>query len=355
MLLTSLALAGLIGLAGLVPLTTQALTRTAEEVLEEAPALVVRRLNRGGWDVMPETAVAQIRKITGVTGAFLRIFGTVTGPRGPLTIVGRPPKSLAPLIERPLKDGEAAVGPGVAAAVGSSIVLEALGRHTLNVVHKWPKPTAMVTHSLVVTTPNTAREILGIPEGYGSDLAVEVFHDDEATALIADLRDALPFPVRITRREEAIGQIAVSLGRRATLSFYLYVPSLIGLFLLIIATIRERLSNRQEAGLLKALGWTTSDVFTFHLLRAVLIGMPGAVIGVTGAFFLVTSPGVSWPLSLFYGWDTATPPNLALSPSGVLMGLAIISGAVLVPWITAAALPSLTSSTEDPADLLRGG
>jgi ABC-type lipoprotein release transport system permease subunit len=322
-------------------------------MLRDAPSLVVRRIDGGGWAPMPDTAAQKIRDIIGVTRVQRRTFGAVTGPGGPLTVHGRPDEPSSTR-HGTLKDDEALVGPGVPLDTGEELTLKGAVTRRLRVAGRWPDHTAMATQDIAVTTVSTAKALLGLSKDYDSDLAVWVHRDEEANAVVPDIQEALDFAVHVTTREEAVGREAAFLAKRAGLSLFFFLPALIGLVLIIAASVRERLSFKGEVGLLKALGWTTSDVLTFHLMRAAVVGAPGAVLGVAAAFASVALPGVTWPLEIFFEWDTAPPP-LVLSFHGAAVALATIGGGVIAPWLAAAALPAFTGSAVDPAELIKGG
>jgi hypothetical protein len=353
-LLTSLGLGLLITLLGALAVTAEALDDTTAVILQDAPSLVVRRLDGGGWAPMPDTAASEIRGITGVTAVAPRLFGPVAGPDGPLTVYGTAGALSPAPISRNVGDDEVIVGPGVQATAGDGLLLRGAVPRRLRVAGKWPEETAMITQDIAVTSQATARALLGIRPGYSSDLAVWVYRDEEASAIIPDLQAALGFPAQITLRDEALGREAAFFAKRSGLTFVLFVPAILGLALLVAAAVRERLSARGEIALLKALGWTTGDVATAHLLRALLIGAPGILIGTAAAYASAAFPGVTWPLELFFDWDTS-PPGLVLTAKGGLTALAAVVGGVLVPWLVAAALPVWTGSAADPSDLLRGG
>jgi hypothetical protein len=354
-LLTGAALALLVGLVGALVLASHALAKTAEQLLAEGPALVVRRLQGGGFDAMPSEAAARLAHVTGVTGLFRRTFGTVSSPDGPLTVHGSAALTATGQTGRPLGDQEVVLGPGVNGARGDTIALEGAVALTLRVVGKLPASTGMVTHDTILTTERTARALLGIPEGYVSDIALSVYHQAEAEALVPDIAKVLPFPVHITTRREAIEREATFYARRSGLGFLLVVPAIMGLALIIAGTVRERLAVRGEVGLLKALGWTTADVATFHLLRAIVIGVPAVLVGTTAAVASVALPGVTWPLAVLGDWGSLSPPPLSLTLEGGLTALAVIACGVLVPWTAAAVVPILAKSAEDPAEHMRGG
>ena len=126
------------------------------------------------------------RAVLGVVSVKPRIWGIVNGPDGPLTIIGVAPghpcrqayKNLLPRLPGP---GQAIVGPGVAAGESADILqLEGAMRGTYQVIGRLPDKTGIFTHDLVLLNAQDARRLISLPDGYASDLAVEVFHEEEA-------------------------------------------------------------------------------------------------------------------------------------------------------------------------------
>lgn len=352
-LLTGLGLGLGVALVGALVLVAHALETTAAEILRDAPSLVVRRIEGGGWQPMPAAAASKIRGIIGVIRVEPRTFGAVSGPDGPLTVYGRP-HGLQSTPFDTIEDGEVLLGPGTPLKIDDELTLKGAVTRRLRVAGKWPEDTAMSTQDIAVTNRSAARTLLGLPEDHDSDLAVWVHREAEAEAVFPDIQEALGHAVHITTREQALGREAAFLAKHAGLSLLFFIPAVIGLVLIIAAAVRERLSLKGEVGLLKALGWTTSDVATFHLLRAAIVGVPGVVLGTAVAFASVALPGVTWPLEIFFDWDTA-PPSLVLSVDGAAVTLATIGAGVVAPWLAAAALPAFSGSATDPTELIRGG
>ena len=87
-LLTAAVIWLLIAVAGTVVLLTFSLSGTAEKVLENAPAIVVRRVDTGGWVPIPVGEAAAIAgNIRGVTGVRPRVWGIVRASDGPVTAI----------------------------------------------------------------------------------------------------------------------------------------------------------------------------------------------------------------------------------------------------------------------------
>ena len=62
---------------------------------------------------------------------------------------------------------------------------------------------------------------------------------------------------------------------------------LFALLLLVVTMSRQAARERYEIGVLKAVGWSTSDILTRQLFRTLLVGVPAVVFGLVVAFFVV--------------------------------------------------------------------
>jgi hypothetical protein len=355
--LSASALAALVVVGATALLLTQAVSETGTRLLADSPALVVRRINAGGWAPMPaDDAVRSAAAVAGVTAARPRIWGVVSSPEGPLTLVGTPESLTSGLtaegIERPPSRGEVVVGPGVDA--GDVLQLTGAARSTLKVVGRMNPTTSMVAHDLVLTHPDDARRLLGIGAGYVSDLALDVFHDQEIEAIVPDLSKAFPWPVQISTRRQAIAQYSGGLMRRGGLVCLALVPGILALALILAGKLKHAAALSQEAGLLKAFGWTTTDLVHLHLVQAVLTGLPAVMAGLLIAYALVFWPGATWPGRLFLGWGLRSP-ELYLDTAGAGPVLAVIGALVFLPYLAASLWPVLRTAAVDPVDVIQRG
>lgn len=186
-----------------------------------------------------------------------------------------------------------------------------------------------------------------------ADLGVWVRHPEEVVSLVPEIREAAGTAIRMTTRDELRRRDAAFLARRSGLALWLLVPAVLGLALLTASSMRERLSDGSEVGLMKALGWTTGDVAACHLWRAVVVAVPGVVLGLLAAFLSAAAPDVTWPLALLWEWE-GHPVPAGITAESALVSLSVICGGVLVPWLTAAVVPIWLGSAADPADWLQG-
>jgi hypothetical protein len=359
-ILAAFTLFALVACIATVLLLTHALEGTARRILEMGPSLVVRRVSPGGWVPIPaEESESIARDVPGVTRARARLWGLVSTPSGPVTAVGigeadlQDGEEIGPV--RLPGRGEAVTGPGVSAQDGDApLVLAGARTMSFRVSARLPAKSGMTAHDIVVLHAEDARLLLGLPEGHASDLAIDVFHPEEEEAILPDLAEAFPWPVRITTRSETVGLYAGGAARRGGIALVLAAPAILAGAFLVAGSARDRVGRKREVGLLKAMGWTTGDVVRLHLIRAVATGLPATALGLCAAYLLVLWPGASWPGALLFGWH-GRPPGLHLSPSGAWLILIEVAALAFVPWLAAHLWPSIRGSAADPQELIRGG
>jgi hypothetical protein len=346
----------LITILGTALLLSEALSTTAGLLLKESPSVVVRRVSPLGWSALPaEKSIRLARSVPGVLHAAIRIWGTADSSGGPVTVFGFDgSRSIGGLNESaPVpKRGEAVLGAGITTGEDPDF-LKLAGHNTLifNVIDTLAAKTSMVAHDMVLVHPDDARQVLGIAEGYASDLIVDVFHETEAEAILPDLAGVFPWPVRMTTRTEAAGIYISASARRSGIVYITIIPGILALALIVVGVVKGQIGQSCNVGLFKAFGWTTTNIFQMQLLKALVIGIPAVTAGMVVSYGLVLRPGSSWPGVLFFGWKD-NPPPLFLNASGAFLALIEIAVLIFLPYLAAALWPALRAAVSDPQDLI---
>ncbi len=366
-LLIGAALASVIVAASVPVLFSRGLSESAKNLLQEGPSIVARRISAGQWAPIPvEEAVEAAESVPGVTSARPRIWGTVGGPDGPVTVVGqtgqrpektgKPKKSAEPTLF-PAR-GEAIVGYGTLSGneseqgEGNPLALHGEKSLSFEIAGTFDKKHSMAVHDVVLLHEDDARELLGLAPGFASDLAIRVFHEQEADAVLPDLADAFPWPSRMTTRGETLKMYTASTARRGGLFYLVLAPCILALALICAAGSRASGRGDYEAGLLKALGWTTRDIVRLFVYRAILVAAPSSAAASALSVFLMFRPGIAWPGYLFFGWKH-NPPGFFMDPSGAIPALMLSVAAVLTPYLASALWPAVACASADPCELLR--
>lgn len=358
-LLMALSLGLLTAMMATGLLLSQALTATTSRLLDQGPDLVVRRVTPDGGRPISIHATDLALKIPGITAARTRIWGTVSTPQAAVTVVAADRDAIkrldATLAIKAPGPGEAVAGNGVRPPeTDALLVLQGTGKITVRITQRFPPEADLATHDLVMLHPDDARRLLGLAPEEACDLALAVFHPDEAEALRPELARIFPWPVHITTRQETRKHYATAFGRRGGLAVILYIPAVIALALLTAAVIRQQIGNRSRVGLLKALGWTSRDIVGLQIAKAAIVGLPAIAGGLMLAYALVYGPSPTWAGMLLLGWQE-TAPILHLDAGFAAPVFLEVAGILLIPYLAAVLWSSLVQAASNPHDLLNRG
>jgi hypothetical protein len=362
-LLLGITLTLTIAIVGTLLLFPRAVQDTLNTLLNASPSIVLRRFDAAGFCPLPVSAsVRAAQTVVGVVAVRPRIWGLVNGPDGLLTLVGVQregmPQGLAGQLTRLPERGEVIIGFGVASGKfagqsGGTLELEGVTRQTYQIIDRLPEKTSLFTHDLILMNPEDARHLIGLPKGYASDLAIDVFHEEEQDAILSDLAAAFSWPVRCVTRRQSQGMSASRLNRARTLVAITVIPAVLALCLLVAVNTRKSMGRQSDLGIMKATGWTTGDIIRFQMYRELFVCLPSAVVGICLSFVLVYGPGASWVADFFFGWKTI-PPSFYLQTTGAATVVLEVAALVLVPVIASAFLPALKGATSDVHDMIKG-
>jgi len=357
-LLRAAALGALTILVAAVLLLSEALDRSAAHWVARGPALVVRRVGHDGFRPIPAAEGIRIAAaLPGVTAARARVWGTAATDAGPVTVLGddawlqthlwRDPPGRTPAPGEAfsgMEDAQAGKRRRLTVDGAASLAVRLVGRLAPGL----PAPFG----DLLLLAPQDARQVLGLGSDEASDLALEVFHPGEATALKADVHAAFPWPVSVQTQSEVRRAYAAGFGQRSGLVLLMYVPALLALALIVLDTATLQSGLRRHIGLLKALGWTTADAVRLQMVKSVLLGLPAVALGAALAATLVWSPWSAGLARVLLGWQDAFP-GAAIAPGAMLLIGLEIFGFIFLPFLVAGLWPALTSAVANPEDLLR--
>ncbi len=322
--------------------------------MEQAPDLIIRRIDAGGWAPMPAAeALSRVNTVPGALEPTPRIWGVVPGPAGPVTVIAAPgniPADLPSGMTAP-ESGQAIVGEGVARHLDTQpLTLGNRPAVAVNVVGTFDAGTGLATHDLVWLAPADARRILKLGPGQISDLTIRLFHRDEAQAIQTDLTRAFDWPIHIVDNRTAALRLhnrAAAIGSTVLLTC---VPALLALMLVVAGTVVESAGNRRHWGLLKSIGWTSADIIRLQLIKAAMICLPAVTGGLAGAYAAVFHPVLAG-VTAFWLAGSQHLPALTLNSTGAAWIMATIAALVGLPYLATVYLATLRDATSDAAPL----
>jgi lipoprotein-releasing system permease protein len=331
---------------------TGAIKREARIVLSGAPEVVVQKLLAGRHDLIPASYAEALKKIVGVSAVKGRLWGyyyePATGANYTLVAGGGSQ-------QRP---GTIAIGQGVArtlqAAKGDLIPLRGTdGTYvSFEVDDIFSAASELVSSDLIRISDQDLRSLFGIPDGYYTDLTLKVRNPREVFVVADKIRRVLP-DTRPVLRDEILRTYDAIFDWRSGLLLVIFTGA--GAAFIIFAWDKATslsLEERHEIGILKAVGWETSEVIAMKSYEGIVISLvsffTGTLLAYAHVFF---SPALLFE-PVLKGWSVLYPhfqlvPHLTVYHVGALFFLTV------VPYTVATVIPSWSAATIDPDAIMR--
>jgi ABC-type lipoprotein release transport system permease subunit len=330
----------------------QALKREARELLVQAPDMVVQRMVAGRHDPIPTIQAEAIRAIRGVEGVQPRLWGYYYDPvfGGNLTVMAANDQELAV--------DSIWVGRGVARSMrvneGDLISLRGYGgQPILFAVQKiLPEASELVSSDLILMSEKDVRALFNFPEGLATDLAVTAGNPRELATIAAKIVELFPdtrpiMKTEILRTYEAIfdwrgGLMVVVLGS-AILAFIIFAwDKATGL----------SAEERKEIGILKSIGWESSDVLLLKFWEGAVVSLMAFLSGVLLAYVHVFFFSASLFEHALKGWSVLFP-RYRLVPALDAYQLTVLFFLTVLPYTAATLVPIWRAATVDPDAAMR--
>ena len=329
-----------------------ALKREATIILNDAPDLVVQRLIAGRQDLIPKIYAEEIAKIRGVSEVQPRLWGYYFDSWNGVnyTIMASDDPSLRP--------GKASVGSGVARSMGMNVgnmfPLRAQAKIPLilEVDNIFLSRSDLRAADMIVITQGDFQQLFNFPNGQATDLAVTVGNAKELSTVASKIASLYPDsrPILKSEIQRTYQSIFDWRGGMALLILASTVISFI-IFALDKATGLSA-EERKEIGILKSIGWETSDVLLLKFWEGVVISLTAFVVGVILAYahvFFLSAPLFAQALK---GWSMLYP-RFQLVPVVDLYLLVVLFFFTVVPYTAVTIIPCWRAATIDPDAAMR--
>jgi len=350
---------------------TDALRLEYRTTADAMPDLIVQRLVAGRPALIEEREAEAIRPLPAVASVVPRVWGYYFVPSlsGNLTVVGadvdrsevRRDLALAVTRGRDLQrdgTGEMVLGEALAGFLGLEIEDE-LGIPVagetvfLELVGTFRSESALRTADVLLVNETDARRLLQVPAGHATDIAVRLTTPDESIVVARKIAERLA-GTRIIDRKLLRRAYDLTFDTRGGILAAMLLPALLAFLVL----AWDRLAGlgpaeRREIGVLKAIGWETSDVLAMRMWESALLAAAGAAVGVAGAYLLVFQAGAPGLSSLLLGWSAIYPPLDLVPAVDLAQGLALVC-ATVVPFVAVSVVPAWRAATLDPDQAMRG-
>jgi ABC-type lipoprotein release transport system permease subunit len=343
--------------------------------LKYAPDLTVQGIAGGRQTFIDLAYVGIIRGLGGVREVTQRIWGYGNVGNYLLVIVGidltKP--VFEPTAVYPLEAGSflsaqenntVVVGKGVASLLGAqvgdklTILSESNKARQYTVKGIFNSEASIYNADIILMNINDARVFFNVPEGKVTDINVYVSQTDPANyvALLDYVaRDISSQPnVRVLTKDVLLKAQETTYAGRAGFSSVVWYVILIAVALIAFnQTVVVGHESRFEVGLLKALGFSTSDVIKVRLIESAVLGaLAGSVGLIVGVVYDIVL-GAPVLREFMLGWAVLYPGfavPVYINIQTVLLTYAI----TIVPLLFATVIPSWLNATVDPDIAMRG-
>lgn len=329
-----------------------ALRATARDLLAGAPEIVAQRLTAGRHDLMPADRLAAVQGIRGVRKVEGRLWGYHYD-----AAVGANYTLMVPS-EQPPQVGSAQVGGALARARGLAAG-DVLSLRAYNGT-AWPlriagildERTELVSADLMLVSEKDFRGLFNYPAGHYTDLALAVTNPAEVRRVAQKVLERLP-DSRVIPRDEMRRTYAGVFDWRQGLLLVVSAIALVA-FALLAWDKAAGLSaeERREIGILKAVGWESSDVMAMKLWEGLLISLLAFLLGYVLAWVHVFYFDGAIFRPVLQGWSVLYP-HFRLTPQVDVMQVATLFCLTVLPYVAATLVPVWRAATTDPDQVLR--
>ena len=331
---------------------THAMKEEASLILRGTPEMVVQRLMAGRHELIPPAYGRVISGIRGVTAVEGRLWGYYYDP-----VVGANYTLMVPR-HAPPPEGSIVIGKGLSRQrqiyEGDMLSFRAHdGRPRSFVVQGILSPESeLVSADLILISEKGFRDFFGLPRPYVTDLAVSVKNPQELVTIARKISEILPETRPIIRDEMTRTYDAV-FDWRGGMVVVLFMTSLLA-FAILAWDKASGISaeERREIGILKAIGWETSDVILMKVWEGLVVSLLSFLLGIVFAYFHVFSGSAFLFAQALKGWSTLYPV-FRLAPFVGLAQVALLFFLTVVPYTVASMLPSWKSAVVDPDAVMR--
>lgn len=346
-------------------LFSNGLKREAANVLASAPDLIVQRILGGRHDLIPLEYTGKIKNIPGIGAVDPRYWGYYYDPltEANYTLQGidtTSRKTLQLLDGRlPADNDECAVGAGVATlkktGTGGELIL-VNSRNTgvfYNVVGVFRADSSLLTNDLIVLPNEAVVDFFGYPPAMATDIAVQVYNRNEVQTVAAKIKRYFPDSRPITKTE-LVRTYDMVFNWRSGMMLSVFTAAVIS-FCILAWDKATGISadEKREIGILKAIGWGTSEVMALKFWEGLIIALTAFLLGTIGGFIHVFTLDAFLLAPVIKGWSIVFP-EFHLTPYLDPYLVFTLGFLTVTPYVVSTIVPAWKTAITDPETIMRG-
>ena len=331
-----------------------AIRREAVALLDQAPEMVVQRTVAGRHALIPIHYLEKIRNIRGIQSSEARLWGYYYHPAARSNYTLMVPRDF------PHRDDAAKVGQGVLRTWGMSQgnKLYFKGHDGENVIlgvaDTFSASTELVSSDLILVSAAAFRKIFGYPAGFATDLALKIRNEKECQTIAEKISLLLP-DTRPLLKEEILRTYTSLFDWRSGYIIVLLAGAVLAFFIFAWDKATGLSADEKgEIGILKAVGWDTSDVLIMKFWEGMALSLTAFILGVLAAYVHVFFTSAALFEHALKGWAVLYP-DFELTPVVEPFHLVVLFSLTVIPYTFIPVVPTWKVSAMDPDIVMRQG
>jgi len=324
----------------------------ASIILKGAPEVVVQKMVAGRHELIPLGYMDRIKEIKGVSSVKSRLWGYYYDPATGANYTLIVPENSQ------LGEGKIAIGEGISrsrlAFEGDTIEFRAYDGKILylEVKDRISPESELISSDLVLISEGDFRRLFGTPNDYATDLTLKVRNQRELSTIALKIAELLP-DTRLILRDEILRTYDAVFNWRGGVLIVILSGGLLA-FIIFAWEKASGLSldERKEIGILKAIGWETSDVILMKFWEGMVISLSSFLSGILLAYIHVFFASSALFEPVLKGWAILYP-KFRIVPFIDGFQVAALFFLTVVPYTVATIIPSWRAATVDPDSVMR--
>jgi ABC-type lipoprotein release transport system permease subunit len=331
---------------------TEAIKREACILLQNSPEMIVQKTMAGRHDLIPDNYIRSIESIRGVQGVRGRLWGYYYDPARGANYTLTVPEHFS------FGTGYIAIGKGVSrtleAGRGDLVPFRAYNGSyvSLEVADIMTAESEIISSDLVLLSEPDFREISGAPEGFFTDLSVRVRNAKELPVIADKIRRVLP-DTRPILKDEIVRTYETIFDWRGGIVMVILLGAVFA-FVILAWDKATGLSSeeKREIGILKGIGWETSDVLWLKFWEGAVVSLTSFFLGVILSYVHVFLASFMLFEPVLKGWSVLYP-DFRLVPFIDPFQIMTLFFLTVLPYTAATIVPSWRAATIDPDTVMR--
>jgi len=216
----------------------------------------------------------------------------------------------------------------------------------------FPKESTILTNDMIIMDSNLARKILGIKDGYVTDIILKIANPNEYQKVYEKLIMS-HFDIRIITKKDIAKYYKKLFNYKGGIFMGLYVIAIIT-FLLILYQRYSLVQNSdlKEITILKSVGWQVNAIITLKIFENLIVISTAYIVGIVFAYLYVFFFDAPLLRNIFLG-NSNLPNHTQFYCIVPTTELIILFGIIIFPFLLAVIIPVWRLCVNDISEVLR--